>query len=89
MAKKNTKNLPIDKPENVCPNCWGYYEYADKIRKDIYEEEIAVNNHEKVRSFIVDWVKKNLEGIHLKKEKDELVCTHCNTRYSNPNLPGG
>lgn len=87
VSKENKKTPMIERPKYVCPNCWGYYEYADKIRKDIYEEEIAVSNHEKVRSFVVDWVKKNLEGVHLKKEKDELVCTHCHTRYSNMNQP--
>lgn len=70
-------------PSSSCPNCWGFYEYAGKIRVDLYEEELDVQHHSVFRSFIRKWVIKYIEGIHLKRDRDNLVCHLYKTREVN------
>lgn len=69
------------RPEDVCPNCWGTYEYDNMIRVKMEDKQVDVNNHKKVKSFIEDFADKHVSGIKLKAAKDSYYCPSCMTNY--------
>lgn len=75
---KDTKNTP---PEGYCPNCWGKQEYDNQIRELYEDKQIDVNNHEANYAFIQNFVVTHLDGIHLKKGDNGLVCPTCHTKF--------
>lgn len=76
-----TKEKESYRPKDYCPNCWGHFDYDDKIRVKLKDRAIDVNNHKKVRGFIEDFAKKHVDGIRLKAEKDSYHCPKCETNY--------
>ena len=80
------KEVELEKPEKVCPNCWGQQEYGDVIKKAVYDKQIDVNNGEKRHAFIADFVKSNMTGAYLQKDEDGVYCPKCNNRYQNLNI---
>ncbi len=69
-------SVEIERPDNVCPNCWGHQNYDHQIREKLKDEQIDVNNKKLVRSFIQEWVVQNLTGSKLKNEM-EYNCVAC------------
>jgi len=65
-------------PEGVCPVCWGYQAYDNKIRKLYKDKQIDVNNHTSQYMLIQDFLIQNIEGIRL-KNGDVTSCPTCNT----------
>lgn len=72
-----------ERPVGVCPNCWGQQEYQDQVKEAVYKEQIDVNNHQKKRAFIMDFVKTNITGILLKEESGGKICPACNASFNN------
>lgn len=84
------KKLEISRPEHVCPNCWGQQEYANKIRDAVYDKQIDVNNHKKIRSFITKYVEDQITGSYLQKDvKDTVYCPKCRMRYHHISFSSG
>jgi hypothetical protein len=78
QSREVTKNKV---PEGICPNCWGEQEYDNKIRTMYEEKQIDVNNHAMNYAFIQEFVVTQLNGIHLIKEDERLVCSICLRRH--------
>ena len=74
--KKPKKETECTVPEGVCPECWGYQEYDQKIRKLYEDKQIDVGNHEKEYTFIRQFAKEYVDGIRLKKG-EVAVCPTC------------
>lgn len=70
----------IERPENVCPNCWGVQEYDGKIRDAMYDQQIDINNHVKVKSFITSFVTRQIDGIVFMKDREGKYCPRCKKR---------
>ena len=49
--------------------------------REIVVKQIDVNNHSAHYAFIQDFVVKEIDGIHLKKETTGLVCPSCNVKH--------
>ena len=71
----------IARPENACPNCWGYYEYDEKIKEGLKDKQIDIKNKVKVGSFINSFVTNHMDGIVLLEDREGKYCPRCNTRY--------
>jgi hypothetical protein len=63
-------------PEGLCPVCWGYQQYDQKIRILFRDKQIDVNNHRDKYLLVQDFIKKHIDGIHLAKGKIE-TCQQC------------
>ena len=70
-------------PEGLCPNCWGEQEYDKKIRELYKDKQIDINNHEANYAFIQKFIVTQLNGIHLKKGNNGMVCPTCKARYKS------
>jgi len=79
QSPEQTKNQA---PEGLCPMCWGYQEYDNKIRKLYKDRQIDVNNKEANYTFIQDFVINHIDGIKLKKGTSSLECTTCKLKHS-------
>ncbi|MBK8501554.1 MAG: hypothetical protein IPL46_04735 [Saprospiraceae bacterium] len=82
QPKEETKGRA---PEGVCPVCWGYQEYDDKIRILFEDEQIDVIRHRKKYTRIRKFVKEYIEGIRLKKGKIQ-TCPTCGEVYEKGNV---
>ena len=51
-------------PEGVCGPCWGYSEYAGKIRKELAHKRVSPDSADG-RWVIEDFVVKHITGIEL------------------------
>jgi hypothetical protein len=58
------------------PGMWGYQQYDQKIRTVFRDKQIDVSNHRDKHLIIQDFVKKHMDGIHLKQGKIE-TCQQC------------
>lgn len=63
-------------PEGLCPVCWGYQQYDQKIRILFLDKQIDVNNHRDKYLIVQDFLRKHVDGIHLTKGKIE-TCQQC------------
>lgn len=63
-------------PDGLCPICWGHQQYDRKIRILFRDKQIDVNNHRERYLIVQDFLKKHIEGIHLKQGKIE-TCQQC------------
>jgi hypothetical protein len=63
-------------PEGLCPVCWGYQQYDQKIRILFRDKQIDVNNHRDKYLLVQDFIRKHIDGIHLKEGKIES-CQQC------------
>lgn len=79
--KEETENTV---PEGVCPLCWGYQEYDHKIRTLFEDNQIDVLHHQKKYTLVRKFVKEHIDGIRLKKGKDE-TCPTCGREYDKKN----
>ncbi len=66
-------------PEGLCPVCWGQQEYDRKIRTLFKDKQIDVNNHQDKYLIVQDFLKKHIEGIHIKQGKIE-TCPRCTNK---------
>ena len=64
-------------PEGACVNCWGHYEYGDKVRTIIHDRQIDVENKRHFRAFVEDFVIQHVDGAHLRQENNILTCPSC------------
>jgi hypothetical protein len=64
-------------PDGICVNCWGEQEYDNKIRAMYDEKQIDVNHHSANYAFIQKFVVDQLDGIHIIKDDDRLLCPIC------------
>ena len=69
-------------PEGACPNCWGHYEYGDKVRTIIHDRQIDVENKRQTRAFVEDFVVQHVDGAHLREENNILTCPSCEKQIS-------
>lgn len=76
--KQTKKDEKDEAPEGLCPVCWGYQEYDNKIRKMFKDKQIDVNNHRDSYMLIQQFVKDHLESITL-KEGELKQCPSCST----------
>jgi hypothetical protein len=83
FGKKKTDELSKD-PEGNSPNCWGYLEYGNLIRKKFNDQQIAINNHDSTaqNAFIMEFVVTHINGIKLKSSTNGLQCPTCRTVYN-------
>ncbi len=78
FSKLFGKNQPkIEKPDTVCPNCWGHQKYDNIIREKLKDAQIDVNNKNAKYAFIQDFVVTNLKGITLKNSVHGQECPTC------------
>ncbi len=69
-------------PAGVCPNCWGYQEWDDRIREMREDRQIDVNNGLKHYAFIKEFVVEQVDGIRLRPiEEHSRECPSCKTVY--------
>ena len=65
----------------LCPNCWGEQEYDNQFRDLVKDKQIDINNKNSRHAFIQDFVVNQVDGIHLKKGDQSVVCERCNTVF--------
>ncbi len=83
--KKPYEETKDKAPEGFCPNCWGEQEYDNKFRTLYEDAQVNVNNHSENYAFIQEFMVTHLNGIHLLRDEDKLVCTNCKKQYiKNP-----
>ena len=70
----------INCPEDICPNCWGHQNYDGQLREKLKDEQIDINNHQKVQTFIRAFVTEHLDGIHLKNVDGRRICKACGSQ---------
>jgi len=75
--KEETKNQV---PEGICPNCWGYHQYDNKIREAYKDNQIDINNHKLNYDFLSKFKVENLDGIQLIPKKDGSYCPACDAK---------
>ena len=75
--KKSPEETKNEVPEGLCPNCWGEQEFDNVIRELYKDKQIDVNNHAMNYAFIQEFIVTQLNGIHLIKEDERLVCPIC------------
>lgn len=83
--EKHEHSLPETAPEGFCPVCWGYQQYAGKIGSLFKEKQIDVNNHQAKYLIVQDFLKKHIEGIHIRQGKVES-CPQCSNQKEIINL---
>jgi len=81
LFKKKINDEFSETPEGICPNCWGYQEYGNLIRKEYKDAQISVNNKESKYAFIQDYIVTNVTGIHLKSAIEGEKCPTCMVVY--------
>ena len=86
---KDDGSLEVERPDNICPNCWGQQEYGETIRQGIYDKQIEVNNHSAVRSFITKYIEENITGSYLQTDNEGTYCPKCRTRYKDITFDSG
>lgn len=69
-------------PDELCPNCWGRYEYDGEIRKVAKDRQVNINNKAERYAFIQDFAVNHVSGIRLKNEPSgDQFCPTCHTKY--------
>jgi len=71
-------------PEGVCPVCWGYQEYDQKIRELFKDDQIDVIHHDKKYTKIRKFLMEHIDGIRLKKPEIR-TCPKCGTKHEKKN----
>lgn len=69
-------------PQRLCPVCWGYQAYDDKIRVMFEDKQIDVNNHRQKYMRIQQLLKEKIEGFRL-REGEIHTCTRCSKESKN------
>lgn len=77
----NKKEKSTDAPEGFCPNCWGRQEYEGQFFEAMENQNVDINNINEKKGWIQDYADKNLSGIQLKHQDDQLVCSKCKLSY--------
>jgi hypothetical protein len=77
--KKSAKETAKAVPDGFCPNCWGEQEYDKVIRQLYKDKQIDVNNYAANYAFIQDFIVNQLNGIHLIKGNNGMLCPTCKT----------
>lgn len=67
--------------EYACPNCWGKQSYEGNYVEVVNDKTKSSLNNEKGgrKTFIQQFVERNITGILLKKNDNELSCIKCNS----------
>jgi len=68
--------------EGFCPNCWGRQEYEGQFFDALENENVDANNINDKKGWILDYAEKNLSGIQLKHENEQLICSKCKISYA-------
>src|SRR5690606_7677840 len=63
-------------PEGLCPVCWGYQEYDQKLRKLFRDKQVDVNNHQDSYMLVQKFVVDHLDGIKL-RDGEIVECAKC------------
>lgn len=63
-------------PEGLCPVCWGYQEYDQKLRKLFRDKQVDVNNRQDSYMIVQKFVVDHLDGIKL-RDGEIVECTKC------------
>jgi len=74
--KKPKEETVNQSPEKVCNLCWGIQEYDGKIRQLYKDKQVDVNNHKDSYMLVQGFVKKHIDGYHL-KDGVVHVCPNC------------
>ncbi len=77
----NKEEKSRDTPEGFCPNCWGRQEYEGQFFEAMENQNVDINNISEKKGWIQDYADKNLSGIQLKQQDDQLVCSKCKLNY--------
>ena len=80
---KSEGSKTSDAPEGLCPVCWGYQEYDQKIRTIFKDKQVDINNHKDSYMLIQSFVNENIDGIHL-KEGEVHTCPQCDGKNTTP-----
>ncbi len=75
--KQPSETTKTETPDGLCPSCWGYQEYDDKIRELYKDKQIDVNNHKANYSFVKEFIITHVDGIKLVKGNNSLECPTC------------
>lgn len=81
--KKPHHETKYQVPEGQCSVCWGYSEYDRKIREQVKDMQIDVNNHQEMYTFLRAFMVEHVNGIHL-KEGQIHDCPECAANKSAP-----
>ncbi|MFK7934438.1 MAG: hypothetical protein AB8G22_13080 [Saprospiraceae bacterium] len=78
-GKKN--NEAVKAPEGFCPNCWGRYEYEEKMFEAVKNENVDINSTNPNLGWVQEYANKHLSAIELKAAGEDLVCQKCKITY--------
>ena len=78
--KKEPTATKDQAPEGICPNCWGYHEYDQKVRAAYKDQQIDINNNKANHAFIQNFVVNNLSGITLVEKEEAWECPSCQVK---------
>ncbi len=81
MIFGDRSKISVERPDGVCPNCWGTQEYGERIVEAMKDAEIDFNNHIKKKSFIQQYVQDQISGSILQKYKEGMYCPACQNKY--------
>ena len=79
--KKNPSAEDRSTPDGLCPNCWGQQEYGGKFFEAVRNYHVDINAKDPRLGWVKDYAEKNLIGIQLEQQDDELVCQKCKITY--------
>lgn len=68
-------------PKGFCPNCWGREEYGGEFYTAVKKADLDINKSDLAIGWIQSYANKNLDGIALKHEGDDYVCSKCKVTY--------
>ena len=64
-------------PDGACPNCWGYYEFDNQVRRAAREQRIDLVNGRENHAFIRQFVEEHIDGIRVESTPEGLYCPRC------------
>lgn len=76
FIKRPEEETKDEVPEGLCPVCWGYQQYDQKLRTLFRDKQIDVNNGRDSYMLVQQFMVDHLDGIKL-KEGEIVKCTKC------------
>jgi len=70
---------------SVCPQCWGYQSYDDKMREVSKDFQKNLSNGSVRNAFVKDFIDTHVTGIVLKSEGNKQICPSCKSGYKRVN----
>ena len=68
-------------PQGICPNCWGQQEYEGKFFEAVRNYHVDINEKDPTAGWVKEYAEKNLIGIQLEHQHDQVVCPKCKVSY--------